>query len=261
MCQDFGELKLMMLLKKSVDKLRNSIILLFVPTIVSAQIVTGSGQAKIEDYNNVTNACTVAESRAINNALLDNMGIEFEVNKKNFCYDVKEYIYCNHYRDTEHRIAGTLKKIINKREHIWNGYCIVDLKAEVERSRYLNIKVDGKTIYKPGEEIRFNIKVEEPFYLTVLSINNKKVELLFPFNYNINSLIESGAEFPEEGVRYVTFVEKGKKESKEKLVFLFTKHSIELNKTLLNTTSLSDIISEIPVHSRRIFTFDILIKE
>lgn len=242
--------------------MKNTLIsFLFIPAVSLAGTVTGIGQAKVSHYNNATNACAAAETKAIKNALLENSGIEFEATKKNYCYDVKDYIYCNHYRDLTHNISGTIKKIVEKKESIWNGICTVNVKAEIERSRPLGAKVSGKNIYRVGDRMSYDVNVDEPFYLYVFNVYDKKVDLIFPLNYNNDNLIDKDYVFPGNGMKYIAYVASGKNVSEEKVIFLFTKHEIYLNVNLLTEEMLDNIISEIPIHSRRVVKFNVLIKE
>lgn len=238
-----------------------TLITLLFPTLVSAQIVTGTGQALVKHHGNITNTCAVAETRALKNALLDKMGTEFEATKSNYCYELKENIYCNHYRDLTHNVSGTIKRVLDKRESIWNGVCVVTVKAEVEKSKPLGARVSGKNIYHVGDKMWYDVEVNEQFYLYVFNVYDGKVDLIFPLNYNNDNLIDKDYVFPGNGMKYIAYIASGESISEETVLFLFTKHEILFNTTMLTEEVLNDIITEIPVHSRRLVKFNILIKE
>lgn len=233
--------------------------LLLFPVAVHSAILTGDGQARIEQ--NLVSSCLKAEANATENALLKGFGKEFDITKKNYCYDVKDYVYCNYYRDMVQNVSGTVKRILEKKVDIYNGYCFVSLKLEAEQSRSLDIKVDGKNIYRSGEELDFSIEITEPFFLYVFNVYDNVVDILFPFHYNMDNEIEKDYKFPDNNASYITYVQQDKTESKETIIFLFTKHRVQFNEDYLTAQELNDIIDQLPVFSRKVFKFDILIKE
>lgn len=227
-----------------------------------SKIVDGVGQAALEHHSNsIINACEVAKSRAINNALIENLGSEFTAFKSNYCFDTKDKTYCNYYKDVTSNVSGTIKRVIDSKTNIYNNICFVNLKLEVEESRSLGAKVTGKNIYKVGEKLKYDIEVEEPMYLYVFNVYDKEVDLIFPLFYNDNNYIKKGYEFPGNGMKYIAYVNDLSKESEETMLFLFTKHEVFFNVSELTEEALNDIISELPVHSRKVFRFKILIKE
>jgi len=233
---------------------------IFLPSLAYSATITGSGESKINLDQNIGLACSAAESIAIKNALDKFYGKEFSSTKKNYCYDTKNYAYCNFYTEQDFTVAGTVKNIFYRKEFIANGKCKVDIKAEVEPSRYIDVNVSGKNIYFTGEPLRFSVRANEELYLHVFNIHKKGINILFPYSYGDNNLIDSEFEFPGNGKQYVNYLHKGDKQDEEIILFLFTKHNVEFDKFTLNKNTLYEIINSIPNHSKRTFTFNILIK-
>lgn len=231
-----------------------------VPLTSFAGVITGTGAQELSLKENISLACSVAESKAINSALEKYSSKNFIVNKKNYCYDVKNYAYCNYYVEKNIYTSGTIKKILYKKETIGNGVCRVDLKLLVEESKYLDVNVSGKSIYFVGEPLDFTVQANEDLFLYVFNIHKKGIALLFPYSYSDNNLVNSEFIFPGNGKKYVNFLYDGVKQDEEIILFLFTKHYIEFDRNTLTKNTLYEIINSIPVHSKRTFTNQIFIK-
>jgi len=232
----------------------------FFPVVAFAITATGSGTHEINLKENVNLACAVAESKAINSALEKYSHKNFLVDKKNYCYDIKNYAYCNYYVEKNVHTSGTIKKIIDKKETIGNGVCKVDIKLDIEESKYLDVNVSGKNIYFVGEPLEFKVHANEEMFLYVFNIHEKGISLLFPHSYSDNNLVNSEYVFPGNGKKYVNFLYDGVKQDEETILFLFTKHNIDFDRNTLTKNTLYEIINSIPVHSKRTFTNQILIK-
>ena len=235
--------------------------LLLVPTLAFGNILTGTGQAKVYDSVNLNTACLKAENNAIRDALLSNLGKEFTATKSNYCYDTKEYTYCDHYREFNTNINGTVKRIIESKNHIWNGVCIVNVKIEAEQSKFLDVSVKGKNIYRVGEKLRYDVSVNEPFYMYVFNIHKKGVEFLFPHDYNISNLVDKGYEFPGNGKKYVVYLNDGDVKDEETIMFVFTKHKLDFDRLNINKDNVEDVVNSIPNFSKRVVKFNILVRK
>jgi len=233
---------------------------LFVPSICAAAITSGTGSELLNLNQNIGLACAAAESKAIKSALDSFSNKEFIVNKKNYCYDIKNYAYCNYYVEKDYTVAGTVKKVISKKESIGNGICKVDVVLEVEKSRYIDVDVSGKNIYFTGEPLQFNVNAKEELYLYVFSMHKKGIDVLFPFGLTDNNLVDEEFIFPGNGKQYINYLHKGVKQDEETILFLFTKHYVEFDRNTLNKNTLYEIINAIPNYSKRTFTYNILIK-
>lgn len=235
--------------------------LLFVPTIAFGSIVSGSGQAKVSDTVNLNSACLIAESQAIENALLSSFGKEFTATKSNYCFDTKSSTYCDHYREFNTNINGTVKRVLHRKTHIWNGVCFVDVKVEAQQSKFLDVSVKGRNIYTVGDKLQYDVSVNEPFYMYVFNIHRKGVEFLFPHDYNIDNLVDKGYEFPGNGKKYVTYLNDGMRQDEETVMFLFTKHPVNFDRLNLNKDIIDDVVNSIPNFSKRVVKFNILVRK
>jgi len=241
--------------------MKSILLLLLVPTLVYGKIVTGTGQAKISDAVNINTACLKAESLAIENALLENLGKEFTATKSNYCFDTKQQTYCDHYRELNTNINGTIKRVLHSKTSAFNGVCFSEVKLEVEQSKFLDVSVKGRNIYKVGDRLQYDVEVLEPFYMYVFNLHRKGVEFLFPHDYNIDNLVNKGYEFPGNGKKYVVYLNDGKKSDEETILFLFTKHPINFDRHNLSDDIISDVINSIPSFSKRVVKFNILVRK
>lgn len=237
------------------------ILLLLVPAFSYANIVTGTGQAKIRDTVNTNTACIKAESHAIENALLENFGKEFTATKSNYCFDTKTSTYCDHYRELNTNINGTIKRVLHSKTHIWNGVCFADVTLEVQQSRFLDVSVKGRNIYKVGDKLQYDVSVKEPFFMYVFNLHRKGVEFLFPHDYNIDNLVNEGYEFPGNGKKYVMYLNDGMRQDEEVIMFVFTKHQLNFDRQNLSAEIIEDVINSIPSFSKRVVKFNILVRK
>jgi len=247
-------------LKKSLQKLAVVCSTLF-PLQTLGGIESGLGENIINDKFNSTNACLLAEQKAIKQALDKHSGKQFKVEKKNFCYDTKEYSYCNFYKELDYSTAGTIRKIVSRTEKIENSICKVGVVLDIENlPRNIDVNVSGKNIYFENELLNFKISVNEPVFFYMFNVHRNGVEFLFPSKYYEDNKFEDDFEFPGLGLRYVTTLDKGLRKNEEQIIFLFTKHQIDFDRFALDHHMLHEIINSIPLHSRKTFTYKILIK-
>lgn len=248
-------------LKKSLLRLAvsSSIAALFASPAI-AKYETGFGEHPISDKYNSTNACMLAESKAIKKALDTHSGKQFEVEKKNFCFESKNKTFCDYYNEINFSTAGTIRKIVSRKEVIENSVCKVSVVVDIEQPRQLKVNVYGKNVYYVGDELVFNVKTSEPVYMYMFNVHKKGVELLFPFTYTTDNLIDSEFNYEGSQFKHVAYLHDGVKKDEEKILLLFTKHYIEFDRFALDQTLLNDVISSIPVNSKRLFTYNILIQ-
>lgn len=247
-------------MKKSLRKLAVACSTLL-PVCALAGLESGAGENLISDRYTSTTACMLAEQKAIKQALDRYSGKQFTVEKKNFCYDTKDYSYCNYYKELDYTVAGTIRKIVNRSEKIENSICKVAVVIDIEEQpKPINVNVSGRNIYFVNEPLNFKINVNEPVFFYAFNVHRKGVEFLFPSKYYEENKFEDDFDFPGFGLRYVTTLDKGVSRDEEQIVFLFTKHQIDFDRVALDHNMLHEIINSIPVHSRRTFTYKIFIK-
>lgn len=229
--------------------------------VSQAGLEAGVGEHIINSRFNSTNACLLSEQIAIKNALDKHSGKQFTVEKKNFCYDTKDYSYCNYYKEHDYSTAGTIRKIVSRKEDIRNSICRVAVVIDIEETpRPIQVNVRGKNIYFVGEELNFTVEVKEPVFFYMFNVHRKGVEFLYPSRYYEDNKFEDNFEFPGLGLRYVTELDKGVRRDEEQILLLFTKHQLDFDRVALDHYMLHEVINSIPVHSRKTFTYNILIK-
>lgn len=249
-------------LKRSSLKLavKFSIPLILFTSTAYGGIEAGFGQQQINEKYNSTTACLIAETKAIKQALDNFSGREFSVERKNFCYDTKSLSYCNYYKEIDYSISGTIRKIVSRKEIIENSTCKVSLVVDIEQPRQLQVDVQGRNIYYSGEELSFNITAREPVFMYMFNVHRSGVEVLFPFNFTMDNLINRDFVYPGPDHKHVAYLHNGVKKDEEKIILLFTKHYVEFDRVALDHSTLTEVINSIPVHSRKLFTYNILIK-
>lgn len=227
---------------------------LLLPTISFAAIEVGSAR----DLN-----CEVARSFAIKNALEKYAGQVFDYTKRESCKEKNNDISCTFEKSLDIDTAGTLKRIVEEKV-TKDKECTVFVKIEIEKTRLYNVEVKGKQKYLSGEPIEYIFETKEPLYLYVFNVyragmDYEKATLMYPTDRLNNNLIDGKFVFPgTDKVKFTTYVAYGDV-SKEKLIFLFTKHKLYDKKEWTNY-EIDGIIKSIPTFSRRVVSHDIIIE-
>lgn len=222
--------------------------------------IQGYGEQAINDITKISSACSLAETKAISDAFSKYAEKDFVVDNKSYCFDTSKRSYCNFYKDVTYFTSGTLKGISNKKEIVENAVCKVSLTANIQRSEVFNVSVQGKSIYQIGEELKFNIDAKEELFMYIFNIHEKGVELIYPFDYNDSNPVNNTFSLADTNKRHVTFLNKGSNKAEEIVLFLFTKHEIVFDRFNLSKQFLTETLNSLPNHSKRIFTFNILIE-
>lgn len=231
--------------------------LLFSFATYAMDVSYGMGEQSFTDDRDRLRACTIAENKAINNALLNYTGREFQSTKETLCLDTKEHAYCDYLKEIQSTTAGTVSSVVERIRRTKNNTCFVEVKVEIEKSRQLNAEVDSKRMYKSGDPLKVNIKVGEPLYLYIFNLHEKGVDLLFPNKYNTNALIDDRFEFPDKDVTITatTVVDT----SNETMLYLFTKRRQEFEGRV-DKDSLKEMLKSIPVFEKKLIQHNLVIR-
>lgn len=234
--------------------------LVFASTANAVEISYGTGESKFNSSKEKRQACVLAENKAMDDALLKYSGKEFQVNQETFCVDTKEHAYCSYIKEVDSTTAGSVRSIIERVQRVENDTCIVEVKAEIEKARQLNADVKSKRIYFTGDNIEFTVTTGEPLYLYIFNLHKKGVDIIFPNDYNKNSLIDDRFVFPSKDINVVATLDKGEKLSNETLLFLFTKRRQDIDVRDVNKDNLKVLLKSIPNFDKRLIEHNFIIK-
>ena len=84
--------------------------------------------------------------------------------------------------------------------------------------------------------------------------------MLFPNQYNTNSLIDDRFVYPGQGITVEASLPDGEKISNETLLFLFTSRRQDFKPEFVTTDSLKTILESIPVNEKKLVQQHIVIK-
>jgi len=233
---------------------------LFAISAQASDISFGTGESKFSDLKHKRDACTIAENNAVNDALIKFAGREFTVNDEMFCVDTKQHAYCNYIKEIDSSTSGTVRSVLDRIQRTEKDVCIVEVKVEIERARQYEASVDTKRIYKPGEKIKVDVKVKEPLYLNIFNLHKKGVDLLFPNDYNKNTLIDDRFIFPGKDINVIASLDSSEDLSNETLLFLFTKRRQEFVSGDVTKETLKEILKSIPTFEKKLITHNFIIK-
>lgn len=207
--------------------------------------------------------CEIARNLAIKHALEKFAGQEFSHKSRHQCSEKNHNINCSFEKTLDIDTAGTVKRVVDQKI-FQTDKCVVSVTLEVERSKLFDVTVVGKNRYLSGEPLEFFIETKEPLYLYIFNsydagLNHKKVELVFPRKEVSQNLVNGKFVFPgTDKFRFLTYVAVGN-ESKEQLIFLFTKHKLYDNKEW-TISELDSMIKSMPAFTRRVVYQDIVIE-
>lgn len=250
----------MSILSKKIFK-RLAVSSILVSTAAHASVLKGYGEQAINEETKITMACALAETKAIENAFEKYAEREIVVDKKSYCFDTTKTNYCSFFKQIESNKSGTVKQILKKNEKVEDSKCKTDIEIEIVPSEFFNISLNGKQVYKAGEELDFTISTNQEYFVYIFNIHKKGVDLLFPFSYTDNNIVNGEFILSEKGKKYVTYLDNWwSSKAEESLLFLFTKHELVFDRFNFSGKVLEDTIKALPIHTRRVITQKILIE-
>ena len=207
---------------------------------------------------NILQACSLAENKALSNALVNYSKNQFSSTNQTVCYDTKENAYCDFIKEIDASTAGTIHSIVDRQKKVSGNTCFVEVQVTVKEAIQLPVTVDSKRIYKEGEDLDIKINPSIPLYLHIFNIHENGVALIFPNDYNNETLIDDRFDFPGPDVR-ITATTGGLSESKESLLFVFTKRRQTIESGLSHT-QFRELLESIPVNEKRLIQHNIVIR-
>ena len=228
-------------------------------------VVSGNVNALTTSYgmgeasnDSIIQACTIAENKALTSSLINYNKQQFSAVNQTVCHDTKEAAYCDFIKEIDASTAGTIHSIVDRQKKVRGNTCFVEVQVTIEEASQLPVTVDSKRIYKEGEDLHVKITPSIPLYLHVFNIHENGVDLIFPNDYNKESLIDDRFTFP--GPEYsITATTGGSAESKESLLFVFTKRRQTIESGLSHL-QFKELLQSIPVNEKRLIQQNIVIR-
>lgn len=199
-------------------------------------------------------ACAIAENLALKNALINYNERQYTAVEQLVCVDD----YCDFIKEVDSSTSGTIRSIVDRDRRVKDKTCFMEVKVEIEPAVQLPATVDSKRFYQEGEEISIDVDTRTPLYLHIFNLYGKEVDLIFPSRYNNDSLIDDRFKYPSDDIK-VTATTAGKKESKETLLFLFTKQR-QIVDPEITQDQLKTLLESIPVTEKRLIRHTIVIR-
>lgn len=233
--------------------------LILTSPVSAVETMYGMGEQAFDSIHNRIEACTIAENLAMKDALIKFSERSFSVDNQTVCYDTQDSAYCDYIKEVNSDTAGSIKHVIARDRQIKNNTCFIKLQVAIQPHIQLPVEVDVQKIYKPGDDISLNVSTKTPLYLYIFNVHQKEVDTLFPNQYTTNSLIDDKFVYPGAGVTVKATLPYGD-ESKETLLFLFTKQRQSFDVANMDKDSLQELLKSIPSTEKRLIQKHILIK-
>lgn len=203
-------------------------------------------------------ACTLAENNALKDALINFSQKQFTATSQSVCHDSKDNTYCDFIKEIDASTAGTIHSVVDRVRRTKGNTCFIEVKVEVEKARQLPVSVDSKRIYYERDPLNVEVSTDIPVYLHILNLHEKGVDLIFPNKYDDETLIDDRFEFPGDQFE-VLATTNGLKESKETLLFVFTKRRQYIDPEI-SPDQFKQLLESIPVNEKRLIQHNIVIR-
>ena len=226
----------------------------------AVQVAYGMGEADFKDERGMLQACTIAENNALKFALEKYADRQYTMSQESKCVDSPEHSYCSYIKEIDATTSGSIKSIVDRIQHVKDNTCYVELKAEIHPLNFITAEVRSKRLYDVGDSIDVDIRVGQPVYLHIFNFHKDGVDILFPNQYNEESLIDDRFYYPHEGVTVEATLPKGVKVSNETLLYVFTKRRQDFNPDFVNKDSLEELLRSLPVSEKKLIQQHIIVK-
>lgn len=237
--------------------------ILFIKMISNAsafEVAFGMGEHSFSNDNQRLAACTIAENNALKDALIKFADRQYTITNQTRCIDSKEHGYCDYIKEIDASTSGSIKSVVDRVKRYNGNTCFVEIKAEIEAARQLTATVESTRFYYVGEPIDIEVKVGRPLYLNILNLHTDGVDLLFPNQYNTNSLIDDRFNYPDQDVTVKASLPRGIDQANETLLFLFTTRRQDFSPGFVTKDSLKKVLESIPVNEKKLVQQHIVIK-
>ena len=226
----------------------------------AVQVAYGMGEADFKDQRGMLQACTIAENNALKFALEKYADRQYTMSQESKCVDSPEHSYCSYIKEIDATTSGSIKSIVDRIQHVKDNTCYVELKAEIHPLNFITAEVRSKRLYDVGDSIDVDIRVGQPVYLHIFNFHKDGVDILFPNQYNEESLIDDRFYYPHEGVTVEATLPKGIEVSNETLLYVFTKRRQDFNPDFVNKDSLEELLRSLPVSEKKLIQQHIIVK-
>lgn len=137
--------------------------------------------------------------------------------------------------------------------------CTVEVDVNVSTNRpSTDAFVDGRFFYKAGEELKFNMKTNEPTKVYLFHLEGKKATLIWPTYYGTNNSVENELTIPTPG--YKILARAGKNKFDESLIFVFSNEQLKFMREY-NVEDLNNKLLSIKIKDRRIIRRNLVIEQ
>lgn len=204
--------------------------------------------------------CNIARALAVNDALEQYASKEFDVKKQQICSERNaDGLDCSFKKQIDIESAGTLKRVLSEKKKQRKDSCVVEVKIEIEKARPFFASVKAKPEYVAGRKFDFEVFTQEPLYVYIFNIHNgKDIDMLYPLEDNKFNIVDGRMEFPDT-ISFQATLPSGSEHSKETLMVVFTKHKLTFKRPSTKQ-EIYNMISSVPVYSRRIMYHNFIIK-
>ena len=230
--------------KRSVLKL----ILLCTTLIGSVHAQTiGYGDQIIPDPKDSKTSCAAAEVKAISNAIEQKYGFvlqheQFKVCKEN----------CNYDSVSRTEVLGRVHSILERHSYIHDKVCYSTVKVLLKEESFLNASVVGSDVHTSGTPIHYEVMVSEKLFMYVFAKAGSEFDMLFPVSYYDDVAVSGKFTYPSYPVEIIPELSDNKNESREELIFLFTRFPLGFDRRRFTYNQLEELTGAIPNKSKRI---------
>lgn len=231
--------------------MKNLLLISFlIPTLAWSKTI-GIGEYMYGPETSKNMACELAEDRARENAIKKYVGEQIESVVIENCQSEE----CDLKKDTYNTFEGRIKNVFDVKqktiERVGYTSCIVTMVVEVEKvTNTIQIEFSEKSfLLKNGEEITFKGSANEIGQLSVFNFYNNSYHKIYTIN--IATKYEDFMIPSSNKNRIVARLTDGEKQSKELVVFLFSKKDVTLKNTY-SKTEMKNLISSIPFDQRKV---------
>mgnify|MGYP001158717858 FL=1 len=219
-------------------------------TTAFAEPVIGVGEHAFGPNTPEALACTIAEERAKEAAILKKVGEIVEIVEYQSCDDQ----HCEHTKDFVNNVTGIIKSIISSKiETIMQEgmeTCVVTIKAEVEpvKNEIAFLIYNKDYIFKEDEEITFTGMVSHSGKVIIMNQDRGIYTKVYE-----TKVEHPGYEFqmPDDGYKIVAKLPEDSNISNERLMFIFLGLDISV-KDEYNHNELQRLLESVPVYKKRV---------
>ncbi len=223
----------------------------------------GFGEYHFGPETSENEACMRAEQRAKLEAVRNVIGETLFAEEFSRCSDSKGQITCAYdqsvYSTTDAFIRSTkrVKRYVD--QHSGSKTCSIEITAKVstDRPKY-DAYVEGKFLYKHGENMVYRVKTNEPVKVFVFHTEGNKATMMWPAFYGTNNKVANELVFPTQGYKITALASKAK--LPEGLIFVFTNEEVNFMRDY-DVDDLNNKLLSMKITERRIIRRNLVIEQ